>query len=291
MKIVGKVLLCGVFIVVITVILSIAAAVVAILKHPDQELSMAGMAGDPFFVKAALWAQIIGFVGGVLLAYAVFERRKRWALGFGARQMGLKLSAGVLLGALLISASTFGIWLFGVILFHFNAWTSSLGLELVWGFLLFIGVAVNEELFARGYLQGLVKERFGTISAVTVSTLVFALLHSFNPGMWSNPVPLLNLLLAGLLFGLCREFSQSLWMPIGLHLSWNYLQGCIFGFQVSGTPMPSLFTLKMSYSDSALISGGIFGAEGSLVTTVILMIGIAGLVLFYRRPTKTLHTN
>ncbi|WP_173216183.1 CPBP family intramembrane glutamic endopeptidase [Paenibacillus alba] len=252
---------------------------------------MAGMAGDPFFVKAALWAQIIGFVGGVLLAYAVFERRKRWALGFGTRQMGRKFSAGVLLGALLMSASTFGIWLFGVILFHLNSWTSSLALELVWGFLLFIGVAVNEELFARGYLQGLVKERFGTTSAVVVSTLVFALLHSFNPGMWNNPVPLLNLLLAGLLFGLCREYSNSLWMPIGLHLSWNYLQGCIYGFEVSGTPMPSLFTLKMSYPNSSLISGGSFGAEGSLVTTMILMLGIAGLVLYYRRQSQTVHTN
>ncbi|MEC0230871.1 CPBP family intramembrane glutamic endopeptidase [Paenibacillus alba] len=252
---------------------------------------MAGMAGDPFFVKAALWAQISGFVGGVLLAYAVFERRKRWALGFGTRQMGRKFSAGVLLGALLISASTYGIWLFGVILFHLNSWTSSLGQELVWGFLLFIGVAVNEELFARGYLQGLVKERFGTILAVTVSTLVFALLHSFNPGMWNNPVPLLNLLLAGLLFGLCREYSNSLWMPIGLHLSWNYLQGCIYGFEVSGTPMPSLFTLKTSYPNSSLISGGSFGAEGSLVTTMILMLGIAGLVLYYRRQSQTVHTN
>ncbi len=78
----------------------------------------------------------------------------------------------------------------------------TIGLEIGGGFLLFVGVAVNEELFARGYLQGLVKDRFGAKCGITVSTVVFALLHTFNPGMWSTPLPLLILLLAGLLIRL-----------------------------------------------------------------------------------------
>ncbi|MGO4274434.1 lysostaphin resistance A-like protein, partial [Paenibacillus sp. TAF58] len=155
-------------------------------------------------------------------------------------------------------------------------------------FLLFVGVAVNEELFARGYLQGLVKIRFGTISGITVSTVVFAFLHTFNPGMWNSPLPILNLLLAGLLFALSREYSGGLWMPMGMHLSWNFFQGCIFGFEVSGTPMSSL--MKTEIQGASLISGADFGAEGSLVTTIILILGIVLITTYYRISAKQKNT-
>lgn len=254
---------------------------VAILRQPELEMSMEAVAHDPFFVKAALWAQITGFISGVLVSYAIFERRKAWALGLHTRGLGRRFSEGFAAGALLITISCAGIWLLGGINIQTGSWTPGLGLELLSGFLLFIGVAVNEELFARGYLQGLVKAQFGGRAAVAVSTLFFALLHSFNPGMWSSPMPFINLLLAGLLFGLSRELSGGLWMPIGLHLSWNFIQGCVFGFQVSGTPMPSI--VQAHAQGSELLSGGSFGAEGSLVTTVILLLGMAGLSAYYKK--------
>ena len=81
-------------------------------------------------------------------------------------------------------------------------WNLSKGYEIGGSFLLFIGVALNEELFARGYLQGIVKNRFGPKIAVGASTMVFALLHSFNPGMWNTPFPFINIVLAGLFDGL-----------------------------------------------------------------------------------------
>lgn len=240
---------------------------------------MAAVAGDSFFIKAALWAQIIGFISGVFLSYGIFERRKGWTLGLQSRHLARRLGEGFVAGALLITVSCLSIWLLGGINVQSNSWTESMFAELVGGFLLFIGVAVNEELFARGYLQGLVKERFGTTVAITISTLVFAFLHSFNPGMWSTSMPLLNLILAGLLFGLSRELSKGLWMPIGMHMSWNFIQGCIFGFQVSGTPMPSIF--KAENQGNVLLSGGSFGAEGSLVTTIILVAGILLVLSYY----------
>ncbi|MDF2645320.1 MAG: family intrarane metalloprotease [Paenibacillus sp.] len=289
LTIVGKVLLTLVFIVVITVLLSIAAAVVAILRHPALGISMAGVAEDPFFIKAALWAQIIGFISGVVLSYAIFERRKGWTLGLHSHLLGRRFGEGFAAGALLIMISSAGIWLLGGIKIVSFQWTGTLGFELAWGFLLFAGVAVNEELFARGYLQGLVKERFGAISGITVSTVVFAFLHTFNPGMWSSPLPILNLLLAGLLFAISREYSGGLWMPIGMHLSWNFFQGCIIGFEVSGTPMSSL--IKTEIQGASLISGGDFGAEGSLVTTIILVLGIVLISTYYQRRARQMQMN
>ncbi|MDD9267478.1 CPBP family intramembrane glutamic endopeptidase [Paenibacillus sp. GCM10023248] len=285
MTIVGKVLLTLVFIVVITVLVSVAAAVAAILRQPDLGLSMDAVARDPFFIKAALWAQIFGFISGVLLSYVIFERRKGWSLGLHTRGLVRRFGEGFAAGALLITVSCTGIWLLGGIAIQTGSWSPALGLELLSGFLLFVGVAVNEELFARGYLQGLVQARFGGKAAVAVSTLFFALLHAFNPGMWNSPMPLINLLLAGLLFGLARVLSGSLWMPVGLHLSWNFIQGCIFGFQVSGTPMPSLAHARAQGSE--LLSGGGFGAEGSLVTTAVLVLGMAALIAYYRRRPVT----
>ncbi|MFD0695050.1 CPBP family intramembrane glutamic endopeptidase [Paenibacillus sp. GCM10027628] len=281
LAIVGKVLLAALLIVVITVVLSIAAAVIAIVRRPSLEVGIAVVAKDAFFIKAALWAQIIGFIGGVLIAYASFERRKGWRLGFHTLHLWRRAGEGLASGAILITISCGLIWLSGGVKLLAWQWNGTVAKELLWGFVLFIGVAVNEELFARGYLQGLVKMRFGVVPAITVSTVVFALLHSLNPGMWNSLVPILNLLLAGLLFGVCREWSGGLWMPIGMHLSWNFLQGNIYGFDVSGTQTASI--ARIEQSGSAVLSGGSFGAEGSLITSVILLLGIFLLYRYYQR--------
>ncbi|NEW06252.1 CPBP family intramembrane metalloprotease [Paenibacillus sp. SYP-B3998] len=281
LSILGKVMLCVVFIVIITVILSIAAAVLAIARQPALEMSMDAVARDAFFIKAALWAQIIGFIGGVVINYAIFERRQKWPLGLYADQLWRKMGEGFAAGIILISASCGLIWLVGGVKIVSIQWNGTIAQEMIGGFLLFIGVAVNEELFARGYLQGLVKNRFGTIASVIVSTIVFAFLHSFNPGMWSTSLPIINLLLAGLLFGVSRVCSGGLWMPIGMHLSWNFLQGNVFGFDVSGTRVASIIQIEQSGTD--LLAGGSFGAEGSLVTTLILLAGTFLVYVYYHR--------
>ncbi|KRE69409.1 CPBP family intramembrane glutamic endopeptidase [Paenibacillus sp. Soil750] len=288
LQIVGKVLLTLIFIIVITVILSIAAAVFAVRLNPDLIVSMEAVTRNPFFIKASLWAQIVGFISGVCLGFYLFERKKGWKLGLHTVQFGRRFGEGFLWGAVLITLSSLVIWLFGGIHFVQVEWSLSKGYAIGGSFLLFIGVAINEELFARGYLQGLVKNRFGPIIAVGVSTIVFALLHSFNPGMWTTALPFINILLAGLLMGLCRELTGSLWMPIGLHLAWNFMQGCIFGFDVSGIPMSSLITTETK--GAIVVSGGAFGAEGSLITSFILVLGIIMIYNYYQTRNRLIQT-
>ena len=196
-----------IFIIVITVVLSIAAAVIAVRLNPDLIVSMEAITSNPFFIKASLWAQIVGFISGVYLSFYFFERKKGWELGLHLGQFGRRLGEGFSWGVALITISSVGIWLFGGIQIVNVEWSLSKGYAIGGSFLLFVGVALNEELFARGYLQGIVKNRFGPKIAVGVSTIVFALLHSFNPGMWNTPFPFINILLAGLLMGLCREYT------------------------------------------------------------------------------------
>ncbi|MEW9699180.1 lysostaphin resistance A-like protein [Paenibacillus sp. SI8] len=281
LTIIGKVLLCVVFIAVITIVLSIIAAVITIAGQPSLMSDPMAIAKDAAFVQMAQWSQIIGFIGGVFISYAIFERRKGWPLGLNTKRLWSRFGEGFLAGVILITASCGLIWLFGGVKLISVHGSAAISLDMLLGFLLFIGVGMNEELFSRGYLQGLVQVRFGTVIAVAVSTILFAFLHSNNPGMWDSPLPIINLLLAGLLFGVSRVSTGGLWMPIGMHLSWNFFQGNVYGFDVSGTRTVSIF--QMEKSGSTVISGGSFGAEGSLVTTVILLVGIALIYMYYQR--------
>lgn len=228
--------------------------------------------------------QSIAFIAATVIVYAIFERRQRWRLGWRRSGRVAELMRGMLIGILLISFVFIIVGLLGGLKIAAVRWNATLARGVFQSVLLFAFVAVSEELFSRGYVQGLVKHRFGTAPALIVSSLLFAILHAFNPGVFSSYVPGVNLILAGGLLGLSREVSGSLWMPIGFHLTWNLFQGSVFGFPVSGMEVESIVVLDVT--GSPLVTGGRFGAEGSLVATAAL---VAGLFLIHRlyRPRRS----
>ena len=79
--------------------------------------------------------------------------------------------------------------------------------------------------------------------------------------------------LVGVFLAMLVLKSGRLWTSIGFHIAWNFTQGCIVGFPVSGMGTSSLFTMELS--GSQLLTGGAFGAEGSILTTVVVAVGIA----------------
>ena len=80
---------------------------------------------------------------------------------------------------------------------------------------------------------------------------------------------------AGLLLGSAYKWSGTLWLPIGIHWSWNFFQGPIFGFAVSGNETPSL--VKSVIDGPAWLTGGAFGAEASVPAFVV---GLAFAIVF-----------
>ena len=135
---------------------------------------------------------------------------------------------------------------------------------------LFAVVSLNEEIAIRGYILQNLSSSFNKYIALVLSSLVFMIMHIGNHNM--SAVPLFNLFLAGLLLGVYCIHKNNLWFPIGAHITWNYFQGPVLGFEVSGNDVDSIFI--QSLNGSELITGGEFGFEGSIILTVLMIIGI-----------------
>lgn len=142
---------------------------------------------------------------------------------------------------------------------------------------LFGMVAISEELLVRGYLLNNLLRGMNRYAALVLSSLLFALIHLFNPDM--DVLPFINLLLAGILLGATYIFTKNLWFAISLHLFWNYLQGPIAGFNVSGIGIEPL--LKTEISGNHLLTGGGFGYEGSLLCSLLTLAGILSVLFYY----------
>lgn len=207
----------------------------------------------------------------VMMMLLVFKNDRKLDLGLSQQRSFILHGQGFLLGILLISLSFATIYLFQAVQIMGITWDQATIGSLVSTTVLFLIVAFQEELFFRGYLFALGKRLFqNQVTTLILSSVLFSLTHALNPNVLSNPVPLLNIAIAGLLLGYLRLISGGIWLPIGFHWSWNLFQGSVFGFSVSGITIESIITITPQ--GNPLLSGGLFGAEGSLLTGLILLI-------------------
>ena len=140
-------------------------------------------------------------------------------------------------------------------------------LNLVKGLVLFVLVSFGEELLFRGYI---INHFTHLLAGVLISSFVFALGHFLNPGI--SVVSMLNLFLAGIFFAYTYLWTGSLWLPIGFHLSWNWVMGYLFGIPVSGINVEgSLINVVFNREAADVLTGGQFGFEGSLLVTLMLI--------------------
>lgn len=218
-----------------------------------------------------IW-QNIAFILAVFTVYGLLERQRGWKLGLSQTPRLRQFAKGTAFGILLMSLITFLLFAVGGVEFKEVNLTPQVMVGLLQSLALFLLVGLSEEILSRGYIQGLLRHTFNRRVAWIGSSLLFALLHSFNPGMWSDGLPIINLFLAGLFFSIYRDASGSLWAPAGFHFAWNFWQGPISGFKVSGLALPSI--VESQPLQASFLSGGDFGAEGSAVCTVVLLIAI-----------------
>lgn len=149
---------------------------------------------------------------------------------------------------------------------HFSAY------ELLLSWILMLLVALTEEIAFRGFVLGhLLAAGANRFVALFLSSALFSLMHIFNPNF--SLIAFLNILLAGILIGSTYIYTRNLWFAIVLHLFWNWLQGPILGFEVSGGRLGGTL-LSLELPEENIINGGTFGFEGSILCTALMIIAI-----------------
>ena len=139
--------------------------------------------------------------------------------------------------------------------------------------------SIGEELFFRGYGFQELLAAIGPWATVMPVGVIFGLLHGSNPGAtWFSAA---NTAGFGILFGYAYLRSRDLWLPMGLHFGWNFTLP-LFGVNVSGLRM-KVTGYEMSWTAGSLWSGGVYGPEASVLTSVVL---IALFVYLYKAPIR-----
>lgn len=153
--------------------------------------------------------------------------------------------------------------------------------DLLGTLLFFLLVAVTEEVMLRGFVLGrMLSAGMNRFVALFLSSALFSAMHLFNPNF--ALLPFVNILLAGCLLGASFLYTRNLCFPVVLHWFWNWLQGPVLGYEVSGMDSgETLLTLRLTGSD--LLTGGSFGFEGSLLCTVLLVVGTLAIIGYYER--------
>ena len=122
-----------------------------------------------------------------------------------------------------------------------------------------------------GYWLQNLAEGLNPAWAVLISSALFALGHLLNPNVSWNAI--LGLVFAGIFLAYGYLRTRQLWLPIGLHIGWNFFEGTVFGFQVSGlTEMPQM--IRQVVQGPELITGGLFGPEAGLVVLPAMALGV-----------------
>ena len=204
------------------------------------------------------------------------DRASFSSLGFDFEKNGRHAGTGFFLGLFILCAGS------SILFFSHNLlWTDVTfsGRDMFISFGLMVIVAFYEEVVFRGYILGNLMPSMNKWIALPVSALIFALAHLANPDF--SITAAVNIFLAGLLLGANYIYTKNLWFSIMLHFAWNFFQGPILGYYVSGLHLQSL--LQHELKGSELLTGGKFGFEGSLIATLLFIITTGTLVWVYEK--------
>ena len=207
------------------------------------------------------------------------------SLGAGFSRGCLRhLLLGLLIGGLSLAISVGIAAAVGNYGFTLNLTTSPIQLvsALAQAFLVLALAAGFEEAFFRGYMFQTLSRSGLAWLAIALTAAFFGAVHIGNPN--SGTISSIDTVIAGILFGIAYLKTRDLWFPFGIHLMWNWVQGSVFGIEVSGlTELSAVSILKEVDGGPVWLTGGDYGIEGGLASTVAL---VATCVLIYFMPLR-----
>lgn len=252
-----------------------------------QPFDFALSPSTPLWALALILPGALAMTISTWIARRFLDRRSFGSLGLAWNPRALPdLLVGFALAWVMMTA-VFGVeWYAGWIHFERFAWSTLAAgplLSLTAAALLqFVIAGYQEEIFSRGYHLQNLSQAFGPATGVAASAAIFALLHAANPGAgWGS---MLGIFAAGALFGFAYLRTQSLWLPIGLHAGWNFFEGTVFGFPVSG--LDFFRWVEHTVRGPVWLTGGSFGPEAGFIVLPALALG-TWLVWVYTRGRKS----
>lgn len=206
----------------------------------------------------------------LFIAFRTFDKKSFKDIGVSAKNHLKELVLGLLLGAGSITLIFFILYLSNNIELENSFTTPNFSIHTLTGLGLFILVGFKEELLSRGYCITAFNQMGKPWLSAVISSLIFSLLHVANPNV--KLLGLLNVFLVGLLFSYMFIKTKNLMMPIGYHITWNYFQGNVFGFPVSGIDIHGIYGVTILKDN--LLTGGSFGPEAGILTTMVIVLGM-----------------
>jgi len=233
-----------------------------------------------FFYHYFLYYELFSFV--IILFLFIFwvkviEKNALSSLGFVKRNWLKYLGWGIMFSLVQMGVIALVYQVSGIGSFELNELSLEPILFILGLFPFWLLQGGTEEVATRGWLLTRIAARTNLPLAIAISSSLFGILHMGNAGVTFLSV--LNIILDGVLAGLLFIYTDSIWLVVAQHGTWNYVQGNLLGFKVSGTGADaSIFSFTMG-SGPDWLTGGTFGAEGSIITTIVLLLS---LVIVYR---------
>lgn len=214
---------------------------------------------------------IIAMIIAVFIILRFMDKKKFKDIGLGFNPKSAReLVYGLLLGAISMTLIFLVLLSTGSISLTNGFFSPNFSVYTLTGLITFIFVGIEEELFSRGYCMMVLEQTRKKWVPIIVSSIIFSMLHLLNPNV--KVLGLINIFLVGVLFAWMVVKTGSLLMPIGYHITWNYFQGNVFGFPVSGTDPHGIYNITVLKDN--ILTGGAFGPEAGILTTIVIIIGL-----------------
>ena len=208
---------------------------------------------------------LLGSFAALWVATKFIDRKPLMSIGLSVKDKANEMLIGLGFALAFIGGLFLVLWLVGAI--NITGYVGFKPGVFIVSMMLFMA-AFDEELIFRGYiLNNMMDSTSNRWVALAGSSLLFALLHSGNPSVWSTWVPMTELFAAGFILGISYTFTKNLWFPTFFHFGWIFFQG-LFGFEISGINVDSWKMISHENTGNVpdIVSGGAFGIEGSVIT-------------------------
>ncbi|WP_286312577.1 CPBP family intramembrane glutamic endopeptidase [Romboutsia ilealis] len=216
----------------------------------------------------------------VFFRVKVIERRSLSSIGLNKNNWLKKYLLGFFIGLVMMSIIVLILLSFGYITIEKNP-IQPVGVSAISSVLVilfgWIIQGATEEIVTRGWLLNVLSNKYNIGVGLLISSTLFGLMHLSNPNV--NYIAVINIILVGLFYGFYVIKTNDLWAFCGMFTAWNFAQGNLFGFEVSGIDVSVGSLIDLNLVGSDFVTGGIFGPEAGIVATFILLVSI-GILLF-----------